>query len=411
MNGAPRGRACWTVMLATTGVLGCSSHAERDARNDAGHSNDAGRTSDAPRNDGSRSDARKDGPTDASHRGDGAPFAGCAVGGDGSYVTAPYQKLSEYCLATIADDAIVFAPGVVPYDLNTPLFSDYAIKVRGVWVPPKTKATYDPTLAFTFPKGTILTKSFGFADDLRKPTPVVAWVETRLLIQTGSAWEPYTYTWDAAGQEATLSYAGEIRPTEWVDADGGTVNANYLVPSFNECKECHNLSGVVTPIGPKARELNRTFAYPEGRENELAHWSRINILEGAPAPLDAPLLPVWNDPSTGSEEDRARAYLEANCAHCHNADGFASTTGLFLLASASTPTTYGICKPPVAAGPATGGNAYDIVPGAPDASIMVYRLASTTPEIMMPLLGRSVVDVAGLALIRGWIGRLDGGCR
>jgi uncharacterized repeat protein (TIGR03806 family) len=387
------------------GAPGDSGHGD-GARADAGHHVEAGHA------DTGHDEA---GIIDAAS-GDGGPFSDCKVGGDGTYVTSPFNMLSQYCLAAIVNDAIVFAPDVVPYDLNTPLFSDYAIKTRGVWMPPGEHANYDPTLAFTFPKGAILTKSFGFADDMRKTNPIVTWVETRLLISTGesadggSPWQAYTYIWDSAGKDATLSYSGEVRPTTWIDGDGGTVTAQYLVPSFGQCKECHSLSGVTTPIGPKARELNKTFDYPDASENELTHWGNVGILTGAPAPDAAPRLPVWNDPTTGTEAERARAYLEANCAHCHNADGFASTSGLFLLASEMDPTTYGICKPPVAAGPATGGNSYDIVPGAPDASIMTYRLASTEPGIAMPLIGRSVVDVAGLALIEGWIGSLDGGC-
>ena len=72
--------------------------------------------------------------------------------------------------------------------------------------------------------------------------------------------------------------------------------------------------------------------------------------------------------------------------------------------------TYGICKAPVAAGPATGGDSDDIVPGRPDESIIEHRMSWTVPEIMMPQIGRSVVDVQGVALISQWISGLDGGC-
>jgi uncharacterized repeat protein (TIGR03806 family) len=322
----------------------------------------------------------------------------------------PYQQLSDYKLVSIENGQIVFSSAVVPYDLNTPLFSDEATKVRGVAVPKGQPAAYDPVNAFAFPVGTILTKSFGFPDDMRKASPVLTWVETRLLIHTAKGWEGYTYLWDKAQKDATLSYAGEVRPTSWIDANGTTVQTNYLVPSFNQCKQCHNDGGVVTPIGPKARQLNRTFAYSTGDENELAHWTRLGILSGAPTPSSAPSLPVWNDPTTGSLDQRARAYLEGNCAHCHSAGGTANTTGLFLEASETNPTTFGICKPPVAAGPATGGFQFDIVPGDPEHSIIPYRLASTAPQVAMPQIGRSVVDTQGLALITTWIGSLSGGC-
>lgn len=378
------------VALAACSSSGSAPLAGRDGGHDATHER--------------VEDAARDAPHDA-----GAPRP-CTVGGDGGYVDAPFPKLSQYCIASIVDGGIALGPGVVPYDLNTPLFSDYAIKVRGVWVPPGAHASYNDASALDFPIGTILTKSFGFADDMRKSSPVIAWVETRLVISTASGYQAYTYIWDADGKDATLSYSGEVRSTSWINADGGNVTMNYLVPSFVQCKQCHNLDGVVTPIGPKARQLNKDYDYPDGSENELAHWSRIGILEGAPDASVAPKLPVWNDPSTGTLAERARAYLEGNCAHCHNAEGTAFTTGLFLLASEDASTTYGICKPPVAAGAATGGRSYDIVPGDPDASIMTYRLASTVPQVMMPQIGRSVVDVQGLALVTAWIASLDGGC-
>jgi uncharacterized repeat protein (TIGR03806 family) len=330
-----------------------------------------------------------------------------ACGGSGYQ---PHEKLSDYHLVSIQAGQVVFASDVVPYDLNTPLFSDDATKVRGVWVPAGKQATYDETNAFTFPEGTILIKSFGFPDDMRKMDPLVTWVETRLLVNTSKGWEGYAYLWNAAQTDATLTYAGEVRPTTWIDTDGSTVTARYLVPTFNQCKQCHNNHGDVIPIGPKARELNKTFAYATGSENELAHWTRLGILAGAPDASLAPKLPVWNDPTTGSVDARARAYLEANCAHCHNAGGTANTTGLFLLASETDPTRFGVCKPPVAAGPATGGFDYDVVPADPDHSILMYRMMSTTPSIMMPQIGRSVVDTQGVALINSWITGLSGNC-
>jgi hypothetical protein len=119
---------------------------------------------------------------------------------------------------------------------------------------------------------------------------------------------------------------------------------------------------------------------------------------------------VWSDSSTGTLDQRARAWLEGNCAHCHSPDGLARTTGLTLWAAESSPVNYGICKPPVAAGPATGGRQWDIVPGNPDASILVYRIESTTPGVAMPEIGRSVVHAEGVALIRQWISAMSGGC-
>ena len=164
------------------------------------------------------------------------------------------------------------------------------------------------------------------------------------------------------------------------------------------------------PIGPKAHWLNGDYAYPEGTENQLAHWSRIGILTGAPDPASAPKLPNAADPDAGTVEQRARAYLEANCGFCHNPTGNARISGLYLTASVTDPIQLGICKHPVAAGPAGGGRPADITPGNPDASVMPYRMESTSPAIAMPQIGRSVVDTHGLALINEWISEMPGSC-
>jgi len=164
-----------------------------------------------------------------------------------------------------------------------------------------------------------------------------------------------------------------------------------------------------TIIGVKARNLNRTHHYPAGDENQLAHFVAAGQLVGAPADIGlAPKLAVWNDPSTGSLDQRARAYLEVNCAHCHSAEGFARTTGLSLNATETTPSAFGVCKPPVAVGEASGGFLYDVVPGDPDHSIMTFRIASTAASVMMPQIGRSVVDNEGLQLVRDWVTGLKG---
>ena len=119
-----------------------------------------------------------------------------------------------------------------------------------------------------------------------------------------------------------------------------------------------------------------------------------------------PRLPGWpsgTTPRSGTLDARARAWLEINCAHCHNPDGPARNSGLDLLASQRNPTSFGIFKTPVAAGLGSGGLSYDIVPGQPDQSILAYRIASTHPGVMMPELGKRLVHEEGVALIRQWI--------
>jgi uncharacterized repeat protein (TIGR03806 family) len=315
----------------------------------------------------------------------------------------PFEKLSQYGL--FQGDAAAQRPaeGVIPYDLNSALFSDYAAKYRFVKLPPGTHATYSNDGVFDFPVGTVIAKTFVYPHDARDPSKGRRLIETRILKREPDGWVGLPYLWNEAQTDATLELAGGIVNVAWTHTAGQRRTNNYIIPNANQCKGCHKAGDAVTPIGPKARHLNRDFAYPSGTENQLEHWGRVGALVGAPTPAAAPKLAVWDDPKTGSLEARARAWLEINCAHCHNPDGPARNSGLDLLASQTNPTAYGIFKPPVAAGRGSGGREFDIVPGHPDRSILVYRIDSTDAGIMMPELGKRLVHEEGLALIREWI--------
>jgi uncharacterized repeat protein (TIGR03806 family) len=317
--------------------------------------------------------------------------------------TQPFEKLSQYGLFAGDPAAQVPAEGVIPYDLNSPLFSDYAEKYRFVKLPPGTHASYRDVDVFEFPVGTVIAKTFAYPHDARDPSQGRRLIETRILKREPDGWLGLPYIWDAAQTEATLDVAGNTVDVSWIHTDGRARTNNYIIPNSNQCKGCHKTGESMTPIGPKARHLNRDFAYGEGPENQLTHWSRLGALAGAPAPAEAPRLAVWDDPQSGTFDARARAWLEINCAHCHNPEGPARNSGLDLMAAQRNPTAFGVFKPPVAAGIGSGGLAYDIVPGQPGQSILVYRIASTHPGVMMPELGKRLVHEEGVALIREWI--------
>ncbi|WP_309605102.1 hypothetical protein [Phenylobacterium sp.] len=231
-------------------------------------------------------------------------------------------------------------------------------------------------------------------------------LETRLLIHRRAGWTALTYVWNAPRTEARLKRAGARIDVSFTDTAGQPRQIDYRVPNQNQCKECHSLSGRIAPIGVKARNLNGVFVYPEGSENQLAHWTRTGMLAGAPAPDKAPRAAVWTDAAEPLEA-RARAYLDANCGHCHNPRGMASNTGLNLDLEETRLAKLGLGKRPVAAGKGAGNLDLDLVPGRPDASIIGYRMASTEPGVMMPELGRSVVHTEGLALVREYIARMQ----
>lgn len=331
---------------------------------------------------------------------------GCSRGPSGvtPHLKEPFpKKLSEWHLFTGNGADLKPNTGVVPYDLNSPLFSDYAAKLRTVWMPSGKSAIYDPVKTFQFPAGTIISKSFSFNDRV---------VETRLLVNTAEGWVPLPYVWNADRTEAFLEIAPDAQKIAYHHPSGETIQVDYLIPNVNQCKNCHENAKVNTPIGPRARHLNKDYTYPDGTTvNQLVYWTKAGYLTGAPAdPKDAPRLPVWSDPKSGTLEERARAYLDINCAHCHNPDGPGNTSGLNLSALQNNMVAMGECKTPVAAGRGSGNLRFAILPGKPDESILVYRMASVEPKVMMPELGRSVVHREGLALIREWISSMKGNC-
>ncbi len=190
----------------------------------------------------------------------------------------------------------------------------------------------------------------------------------------------------------------------WISAQ--ILTLDYVIPNKNQCKGCHSLSGQLMPIGPKARNLNRTFSYESGPENQLEYWNHAGILANLPASSHRPALADYSN-ETGGLHDRALAYLEINCGHCHRPEGPANTSGLHLTTLETEPAHLGILKSPVAAGKGSGGLHYDIAPGQPDSSILLYRMLQQDPGIRMPELGRQVTHREGVELIREWIAAMD----
>lgn len=316
---------------------------------------------------------------------------------------APKETLSEYnfFIGKMADQVPV--AGIMPYQLNTPLFSDYAEKLRFIQLPPDSVITYDPLNVMYIPVGATLIKTFYYPHDMRHPEKGRRLMETRLLVHTPAGWNAWTYIWNDEQTEAYLEVAGDRKPVQFTDHNGRNVVFDYIIPNVNECKGCHNTNEVLTPIGLTARQLNGEFPYAGGPENQLQHWIKAGILHGLSDVSQAPRAPVWNDPSTGSVADRARTWLEINCAHCHKPEGPAKTSGLFLNINEQDPTKMGIRKTPVAAGRGAANLQYDIVPGHPEKSILVYRMESTDPGVMMPELSRKLTHKEGVALVKQWI--------
>jgi uncharacterized repeat protein (TIGR03806 family) len=320
-------------------------------------------------------------------------------------VSAPRQKLSEYGFFQGALADLQPAQGVFPYEVNAPLFSDYAEKARFVYLPEGTRMQYHPERSFAFPEGAIIIKNFYYWKDTRRPELGRAILETRLLIKEAGGWKALEYLWNKAQTEATLEVAGASFPHQWVDANGKKQEIEYIAPNLNQCKGCHSYDGQFEPIGITARQLNRE----EQGENQLLRWQREGRLELPEGFVQdqAPKLTDYRTPGADINA-AARAYLDGNCAHCHNPHGPASTSGMFLEYNQPDAERIGIGKPPVAAGRGSGNRKFGIVPGKPQESILLYRMESNDPGIRMPELGRQLPHKEGIALIKNWIKMIDG---
>ncbi|HKJ25281.1 MAG TPA: SO2930 family diheme c-type cytochrome [Myxococcota bacterium] len=312
--------------------------------------------------------------------------------------------LSDYNLFEAGDPRGPARSGGLAYDLTTPLFSDYANKYRFVFVPPGEAASYDADSVFDFPVGTIVSKTFAF--DLPGGGEDV--VETRLLVRRASGWKALVYLWDGTGTSAAYTPEGAMVDVTFQHPDGNPRTIAYGVPDVNQCTGCHEGNAdAMNLIGPKARLLNRPIPSDPSGPNQLEAWETAGILTGLPDLATVDRLPVWNDPSDGTLGERARAYLESNCAHCHRPGGRAGFTSLWLDIDTPEGFNLGFCKSPIAAGPGAGGLDFDVVPGSSAESILAFRLDSATPAIEMPELAKAIVHDEGVALVRAWIDSLS----
>ena len=338
------------------------------------------------------------------------------------------DNLSQWHVVEALDGTLSLNDRVTPYDLNTALFTDYAHKLRTVWMPEGTSAAYGEE-DFEYPVGTIISKTFYYplaedgsvrrTDDYSQDfagnglnLSKVKLIETRMLVKRVDGWQALPYVWNEAQTDAVLEIAGDAKRLQMVSDDGSSTGFTYVVPDFNQCSGCHadnHTKKAVRPIGPRARHLNKSYAYESGGENQLIYWQQMGYLSGLPDLAEVPHNVNFKD-ATASLEERARSYLDINCGHCHNPSGAADTSGLMLYSAEQDMRKLGVCKPPVAAGTGSGDRRFAIVPGSPDESILNFRVESTDPGAMMPELGRSLTHEEGTELLKDWIASLPGNC-
>lgn len=316
----------------------------------------------------------------------------------------PYPTLSEYKFYDGDLKNLQPALKVLPYDLNSTLFTDYAHKKRFIWMPAGVKASYTADgKVLNFPDGTVLIKNFYY--DNVQPANTTRIIETRLMIKKSTGWIFANYVWNESQTEAVLDMNGSTTNITWLEGNA-TKSTTYRIPSRVECFTCHKSGVDSLPIGPKPQNLNRMYDYADGSKNQLQKWIEAGYLNNN-LPADIISTVDWKDTSK-SLELRVRSYVDINCAHCH-AEGSHCDYRPMRLAFNETanPVNLGVCVQPHEFFP---GQTYIVNRGNSLRSVMYYRMKSVNEAERMPLLGRTIVHDEGLALIKEWIDSMENPC-
>jgi uncharacterized repeat protein (TIGR03806 family) len=238
------------------------------------------------------------------------------------------DKLSAFQIFKGKSSELIPSEPFAVYELATPLYSDYSEKQRLLKLPAgKTLLAVSEGLP-QFPDSTVLVKTFFYYKDKRNPALGKNIIETRLLVKSEGQWNVGTYLWNEEQTEATLLTTGLNKPVSWLDEKDAQQVISYHIPSNAECNTCHQASNKIVPIGPKVRNLNRDIVRNNRQINQLQFLQEQGLLQ----PVDTASiskLPQWNS-TRFTLEERARAYLDVNCAHCHSQTGFCPDARLFL---------------------------------------------------------------------------------
>lgn len=316
-----------------------------------------------------------------------------------------FDQLSEYGLAISGEHGFAPAQQLIKYEVTNSLFSDYSIKERYVYIPEGQSAHLRTDGHFEWPEGSILVKNFCYGEEQVGEDRIM---ETRLLIKGSADWRAISYQWDENYTDAKKSKLGDIVAME-INQGDEKLSFDYIIPNKNQCKSCHNANEKIEPIGFKLANLDRKIKLDGNEVSQVDHLVRQGIIK-LNQEIDLPETMVAYSDSSADIQDRALAYLDLNCGHCHRPNGPGNTSGLYLQYNETRSNHLGICKPPVAAGKGAGGRSFDIQPGDAEQSILYYRMLTQDPGEMMPELGRSLVHKEGLKLIKEWIENLEGDC-
>jgi len=296
------------------------------------------------------------------------------------------------------------SPGLMPYNLIVAFWSDGADKMRYVAIPDG-KVHFSSDGEWEFPHGTVFVKTFVLPTDVTHPQTRRR-LETRLLV-IGRDGRPYgvTYKWRADLSDADLVAAGGLNEDIAVRDDAGMRTQTWSYPSRENCLACHN-AHTAGQLGPKTRQMNMVVAYPGGTtENQLKHWNDQGLFSPALDDRQIARYPTLAraDNVRRSLEDRARSFLDANCAQCHRPRG--------TVASFDARYQIPLDRQNLIDGPILINEGLDhphpIAPHDPWRS-MIVRRTNTVDDTRMPPIARHTIDEKDVALLKQYILSLPG---
>ena len=312
------------------------------------------------------------------------------------------RKLSETGLFTSVRDHKV-APGVMPYTINAPFWSDGAHKERFFALPGAAAIDFDERKPWVWDDGAATVKSFSLDFEAGNPASR-KYIETRIVLKQDDQWIGYSYRWNAEQTDAVLVGAKGMDSTYEIkdpQAAGGVRKQVWHYPSRNECMFCHSrAAGFV--LGLTTAQMNREHQFDSGREdNQLRTYAHIGIFK-KPLPKDAAGMRAHPDPFDPKAElgSRVKTYFEVNCAICHVSDGGGNSR---IELGAATPLERAklVDEPPVHENLGLP-NARLVAPGAPESSVLYQRI-TRRGEKQMPPVSTNMVDEQGANLIKEWI--------
>ncbi|MGC6457761.1 MAG: FG-GAP-like repeat-containing protein [Akkermansiaceae bacterium] len=299
--------------------------------------------------------------------------------------------------------------GLLPYTVNSPLWSDAAAKKRWVAVPtdgnrdsPGEQVTFSPNDFWTFPEGTVAVKHFELNTVEGKPTAIRR-LETRFMVVTANDFYGVTYRWNEEGTDAELLPDSASDDITITNLDNSTRIQRWDYPGRADCRACHKAEAGVT-LGLNAYQLNGDFRYPGNstEKNQLEEWVEQGLFSKAIGDVSSLPKAVKVDDQTATLRDRVNSYLAANCSSCHYPGNF---TNDFDLRFKTDLNDAGIIDD-VPLYPLGIADARVIAPQDPARSVMYFRVETEGIHKMAPI-SRNMKHPEAVATLEAWINTLS----